>query len=401
MTRLSTLDDLGPLAGRTVFMRADLNVALDGREILDDTRIRATLPTLDELRAGGARVLVYSHLGRPKGERHPEMSLEPVARALAQKLGTEVRFAEDCVGPLARDAAEATPEGGVTLFENLRYHAGEQRNDWGFVDALAGGAEVYVDDAFGCAHRAHASIVGVPHSVARRAAGRLLERESSALGRLLAGPEPPFVVILGGAKISSKISTLENLLPRIDVLLVGGAMANTFLASQGAEMADSLVAEDELDLASRLLADAAAGGIEVVLPTDLVATDRVPAGPDDVGTVQECSGREVPSGFLAVDVGPATSAAFADRIAEAKTVFWNGPPGLFERPPFDIGSRTLARSIADSTAFTVVGGGETVAVTNLAGVADRIDHVSTGGGAALEFLAGKKLPGIAVLEIEA
>jgi phosphoglycerate kinase len=404
MTSLRTLDDLLglDLHGQAVFVRADLNVPLDGSRVLDDTRVRATVPTLQRLAKAGARTLVFSHLGRPKGERRPELSLRPVAPVLASLLGTEVAFADDCIGEAAHSTAAGTPPGGVALFENLRFHAGEKTNDDDFADALASLAHAYVDDAFGCAHRAHASIVGVPRRTARSAAGLLLEREVAALGRLLQEPPRPFVAILGGAKIAGKIATLENLLPRLQGLLIGGAMANTFLAAQGADMGASLVAEDELGLARRILGDAEARGIEVLLPTDLVVTDRL-AADDDQGPapeIREVAARSVPAGFLAVDIGPRSTAAFEQAIAAAGTVFWNGPAGLFERAPFDAASQRLALALAESPAYTVVGGGETVAVVQHAGVTSRIDHVSTGGGASLSLLAGNPLPGVAVLDEE-
>ena len=397
MPRLQALEDLGSLAGVPVFVRVDLNVPMDGNVIRDDTRLRAVLPTIADLRERGARVLLFSHLGRPQGERRPELSLRPLAHALSDRLGGQVAFADDCIGPQAEQVVAGTANSGVALFENLRFHAAEEANDPAFAAALAGLAQAYVDDAFGCSHRAHASIVGVPERLERRAAGRLMEREIEALGSLLESPAKPFVAVLGGAKIASKIATLENLLPRIDVLLVGGAMANTFLKAQGGELGASLVADDELDLARQLLADAGDRGVEVVLPTDLTVTDTPPDRDAAGRSVETVAAGAVPAGWLALDVGPDTSAAFAGHLRKARTVFWNGPPGLFEHEPFDRGSRALAAAVAASPGYTVVGGGETVAVVNLAGVARRIDHVSTGGGASLELLAGLTLPGVAAL----
>lgn len=401
MGSLRTLDSLASheLESRRVFVRADLNVPRAGERILDDTRLRATVPTLQELSGRGARVLVFSHYGRPQGERVEALSLEPVGPHLSRLLGSEVAFADDCVGETARDAARATPAGGFRLFENLRFHPGEEANDEDFAARLAELAEVYVDDAFGVAHRAHASVVGVPARLSERAAGRLLEREVAALSQLLEDPEAPFVVILGGAKIRGKMETLENLLDRVDSLLLGGAMANTFLRAQGQDLGSSLVAEDEIELARRLLDAAEERQLQVVLPRDLVVTDRIPGPEDEAEDVrwEVCAVSAVSDGLKAVDVGPATLEAFDEVLAEARTVFWNGPVGLFEVDAFAGGSLHVARALGACAAYSVVGGGETVAVLNQAGVSSDIDHVSTGGGASLEFLAGKDLPGVAAL----
>ncbi len=401
MTRLRTLDHLlrAGLAGRAVFVRADFNVPRDGDRILDDTRIRAAAPTLRELQTAGAKLLVFSHYGRPKGKPRPDQSLRPLAAALAAIVGAEVAFAADCIGVAAEAAAAATPPGGYCLFENLRFHAGEEANDPQFAARLARLADLYVDDAFGAAHRAHASIVGVPGHAKASAAGRLLAGEVEGLERLLAGPEPPFVAILGGAKIKDKIETIENLLPRLDALLLGGAMANTFLRARGCSLGKSLVAEDEVGLARELLADAAGRGVEILLPTDVVTTDRIDRdrGTASAPHVETSAVEAVADGSMAVDLGPRTLAAFDAAIATARTVFWNGPVGLFEVPPFDEGSRRVARALAACDGYTVIGGGETVAAATQAGVAQRIDHVSTGGGAALELLAGRKLPGVEAL----
>ena len=407
MTPLRTLDDLlrTDLNGRAVFARTDLNVPRDGDHILDDTRIRASVPTLLELAAAGARVLVFSHYGRPKGKPRADQSLRPVADALGRSLGAKVAFADDCVGTSAEAAAKATPAGGYCLFENLRFHAGEEKNDPDFAAQLARLADVYVDDAFGAAHRAHASIVGVPERAKASAAGRLLATEVASLERLLADPEKPFLAILGGAKIADKIETIENLLPRLDGLLLGGAMANTFLRAKGCTLGKSLVAEDEIDVARKLMDDAAARGVELLLPSDVVVTDSLERGgaAEGGGTgvtarrVETFAVEAVPAGLMAVDLGPRTLAAFDAAIARARTIFWNGPVGLFELAPFDAGSTRVARALAASGGYTVIGGGETVAAATQAGVADRIDHVSTGGGASLELLAGRKLPGVEAL----
>jgi phosphoglycerate kinase len=396
MSDLLSLDDLdlGHLHGRRVFLRVDFNVPLSSAgEVLDATRLQEALPTIRELTRAGARLLLASHCGRPKGAPDPKYSLRPVAAKLAELLGRPVRFAEDCVGAPAEKAAAELAPGEAVLLENLRFHAGETKNDPAFADQLAALAEIYVDDAFGAAHRAHASVVGVPERLHRKAAGRLLEKEVRARGRLLGEPERPFVVLLGGAKIEDKIETLENLLPRLNVLLLGGGMANTFLAALGNDLAASLFEADKADVARDILKRAKDLGIQVLLPTDVVVTDDL-ANPTRVETVQV---DRVPAGTKAVDVGPATREAFAAAVAQARTLFWNGPLGVFEKPPFDAGTRAVAEALARCPGFSVIGGGETVAAAHQAGVADRIGHVSTGGGASLELLAGKTLPGVAVL----
>ena len=397
MTDLLTLADLdlGGLAGRRVFVRVDFNVPLSGAgEVLDATRLEEALPTLRELAAAGVRLILASHCGRPKGQPDPRYSLRPVALALARLVGQEVAFAGDCVGEVAAVAVAALPPGRMLLLENLRFHAGETANDPAFAAQLADLADAYVDDAFGSAHRAHASVVGIVELLPRKAAGRLMEREVAALGRLLGEPERPFAALLGGAKIEGKIDTLANLLPRLDLLLVGGGMANTFLAAQGHDMAASLVEPDRLELARDILRRAGDRGVQVVLPVDLVTTDDL-AAPRRIETVPA---EQVPPGMKAVDIGPQSRRRFADAIAGARTLFWNGPLGVFERPPFDAGTREVALALAACAGFSVIGGGETVAAVRQAGVAGKIGHVSTGGGASLEFLAGKTLPGVAALE---
>ncbi|MCL4839040.1 MAG: phosphoglycerate kinase [Thermoanaerobaculia bacterium] len=395
MTRLLSLEDLdlATLRGVPVLVRVDFNVPMKEGRVVDDTRLAEALPTLRELVAAGARLLLCSHCGRPKGERNPKYSLRPAAERLAVLLGRPVRFAEDCIGEPAAAAAAALGDGDVALLENLRYHKGEEKNEPEFAAALAANAQAYVDDAFGSAHRAHASITGVLPHLPRKAAGRLLVREVEALARLLGEPERPFAALLGGAKIAGKIDTLENLLPRLDLLLVGGGMANTFLAAQGHDLKASLVEAERVELAGTILARAAERGIEVLLPTDLVVTDSFEA-PTRWETVAPSA---VPEGMLAVDVGPVTRAAFAAAVGRARTLFWNGPLGVFEKPPFDEGTRAVAAALAACPGFTVIGGGETVAAAHQAGVAERLGHVSTGGGASLEFLAGRELPGVAAL----
>ncbi len=397
--RLKNLEDLdlGDLAGRRVFVRVDFNVPMTKTgEVGDTTRLDEALPTLRELIGAGAKLILASHHGRPKGGPEPKYTLRPVAAKLAELLGAPVRFATDCIGAAAEAEASQLAPGDVLVLENLRFHAGETGNDPDFSAALAALAEAYVDDAFGSAHRAHASVVGVAERLPRRAAGRLMVREVVALGRLLRRPERPFAAILGGAKIEGKIDTLLNLLPRLDLLLLGGGMANTFLAAQGFDLGGSLYEPDRLDLAREILTRAAARGTEVFLPTDLVVTDDLDA-PQRIETVRVGA---IPEGTKAVDIGPATRAAYAEVVARARTLFWNGPLGVFEKAPFDAGTRAIAQALGDFDGFSVIGGGETVAAVHQAGVADRIGHVSTGGGASLEFLAGKILPGVAVLEQE-
>jgi len=398
MAKLLTLDDLdlANLRGKRVFVRVDFNVPLSSAgEVGDATRLEEALPTIRELTGAGGVLLLASHLGRPKGKRDPRYSLRPVAAKLAELLGQDVRFAEDCVGDEVEKVVREMRTGDVVLLENLRFHPEEEKNEAGFADQLAALAEVYVDDAFGAAHRAHASVVGVPERLQAKAAGRLLAREVAALSRLLGEPERPFVALLGGAKIEGKIDTLENLLPRLDVLLLGGGMANTFLAAGGFEMGASLFEPDRVELAKQILERAKSRGIEVILPSDLVVTDDL-GNPQRIETVPAGA---IPAGTKAVDVGPETRQAFAAAIGRARTLFWNGPLGVFEKPPFDAGTRAVAEALASCPGFSVIGGGETVAAVHQAGVAGRIGHVSTGGGASLELLAGKVLPGVAVLEI--
>lgn len=400
MRPLSTLDDLGDLAGARVFVRVDFNVPLEGGEVRDDTRLVEALPTLRELIAGRARLILASHCGRPKGEPDPRYSLRPVADRLVELLGRAVRFAPDCVGPEAEAILSEMTPGEACLLENLRFHPGETKNDPAFASRLAGLAEVFVGDAFGTAHRAHASVVGVPERLERKAAGRLVEREVAALSRLLEEPERPFVALLGGAKIAGKVDTIENLLPRIDRLALGGGMANTFLVARGHDLAESLVDAERVELAGALLERAEEAGVEVVLPTDLVVVESLDS-PEGARTVPAS---EVPAGTRAVDVGPETREAFRRALDGARTLFWNGPLGVFETPPFDRGTNALARAVGELAegdemgAFTVLGGGETVAAAGRAGVLGKIGHVSTGGGASLELLAGKELPGLTVLE---
>lgn len=402
MNDLLTLDDLNgegaDLKGTRIFMRVDFNVPLGPTgEVLDATRIDEALPTIRELCGAGVRLLLGSHCGRPEGRPDARYSLRPVAEALVERLGKPVRFATDTGGPETLKVVKMLGAGDVCLMENLRFEPGEEADDPAFARRLADLAEVYVNDAFGTAHRAHASVVGVPALLGRRAAGRLMEREVKSLGRLLGEPDRPFVAMLGGAKVSGKIDTLKNLLPRLDAVLVGGGMANTFLAAQGFDLADSLVERERLDVARSVLAEAEELEVEVVLPRDLVVTTDL----DQPGQARTVGPEAVPAGYKAVDVGAVTRETFSRKIAGAKTMFWNGPLGVFEKPPFDGGTYEVAHALADCEGFSVIGGGETVAAARRAGVLRRIGHVSTGGGASLEFLAGKTLPGVAALTREA
>jgi len=396
MNRIYTLEDLDlrHLEGVSTLVRVDFNVPLAAGRVLDDTRLRAALPTIRELAAAGARLLLLSHLGRPKGQVKPELSLRPVADALADLLGEPVSFATDCVGGPAQEEAEKLPPGGVCLLENVRFHPGETENDPDFAAGLAALGQAYVNDAFGTAHRAHASTVGAARRIERRAAGRLMVTEVDALGRLLGEPERPFAAIIGGAKIDTKVGTVRNLLPRLNLLVLGGGMANTFLAAQGRYLADSLVEEDQIGVAREILDEATRRFIRVLLPTDLVVTDSL----DNPSRIETVAVDSVPEGTLAVDIGEASRRAVTEALSQAKTILWNGPLGVFEKSPFDSGTVAVAAALGLSSAFTVIGGGETVAAARQAGILEELDHVSTGGGASLEFLAGKTLPGIAVLE---
>ncbi|MDX1631333.1 MAG: phosphoglycerate kinase [Thermoanaerobaculia bacterium] len=396
MTDLFTLDDLSAdeLSERAVLARVDFNVPLEEGEVADDTRLRETLPTLRDLSEAGARTVLVAHLGRPGGERDPEASLRPVARQLGELLGREIGFAEDCVGEPAHKAVSELEAGEVCLLENLRFHPGEKSNQEEFARSLAALAELYVGDAFGAAHRAHASVVGVPALTRRKAAGRLMVREVEALSRLLGSVDSPFVAVVGGAKIEGKMDTLDNLLGRIDSLVIGGGMANTFLAARGVEMGDSLLQAERLEMALDLLQRAESRGVEVHLPTDLVVAEDLKSAPP-ILELRPAAG--IPGGRKALDIGSETRARFAEILEEAGTVFWNGPMGVFERPPFDAGTRAVAEAVASCPGYTVVGGGETTAAVGRVGVRERIDHVSTGGGAALELLAGRELPGVEAL----
>jgi phosphoglycerate kinase len=395
MNKLSIRDlDLG---GKRVFVRVDFNVPLEGSRVTDDTRIRETLPTIKLARERGACVVLASHLGRPKGKPDPKYSLCPVAAKLAELLGAPVEFAADCVGAEPEAKSRALANGAVLLLENVRYHAEEETNDEKFSQQLAALCDsLFVCDAFGSAHRAHASVVGITRFVKQAAAGLLMERELTYLGKALSNPERPFVAVLGGAKVSDKIEVVENLMRIADSMLFGGGMAYTFLKAQGLPIGKSLLEPDKLGLARKLLDEAEQRNFRLLLPSDHVLGAEFKA---DTQT-QITSVNSTPDGWVGLDIGPETIAKFSAELARAKTIVWNGPMGVFEMPAFAKGTLEIARAVAAATAkgaTSIIGGGDSVAAIHQAGLADKVSHISTGGGASLEFLAGRKLPGVEAL----
>ena len=393
---LRTIDQLD-LAGKRACVRVDFNVPLDAAgKVTDDARIRAALPTIRHLVKAKAKVILASHLGRPKGkpEDRQKLTLEPAAERLSELLGQDVILADDCIGDGVRKLAKDLKDGQVLLLENLRFHPEEEKNDETFAKELASLADVWVNDAFGTAHRAHASTAGMARFVRERAAGFLIRKEVEYLGKALGNPARPFVAIVGGAKVSDKIKVLENLLAKADAVLIGGAMAYTFLKAQGVAVGRSLVEEDKLELARQILDRAASRKVDLLLPVDHVAA----AEPKETAQRVVVNDRALPEGLMGLDIGPKTLDRYRQRIAAAKTVFWNGPMGLFEQKPWAEGTFGVARAMAESPAVTVVGGGDSAAAVEEAGLVDRMTHVSTGGGASLEFIEGRELPGVKACE---
>ena len=397
LDRITSIRDL-PIENKRVFIRVDFNVPLEEEggkmRITDDARIAEALPTIKHAMERGARVILASHLGRPKKGPDPKLSLEPAGSRLAELLGAEVHMPEDCVGDAAKKVVYDLRAGQVCLLENLRFHPEEEKDDETFAQKLAELADVYVDDAFGAVHRAHASVHALPKSMRERGCGFLLEKEIAALGKVITDPDKPFVAILGGAKVSDKIAVIESLFEKVNALLIGGAMANTFLAAKGINVKSSKVEDDKLPLARTLLEKAREKKVALVLPVDVVVAQSIEAAEGKIADVSA-----IPDGHMALDIGPKTVSEFEKHIAKAKTVFWNGPMGLFEKQPFSKGTFAIAEAMAKSFAFTVVGGGDSAAAVKEAGgdIAKKMKHISTGGGASLELIEGKKLPGIEVL----
>lgn len=390
---IKSINDLD-VKGKRVFVRVDFNVPLDdNRVITDDTKIRASIPTIRHLIERGAKVILASHLGRPKGKVNEAFSLAPVAAKLGEILGRQVVFVNECIGEEAKKAVAGMKDGDIIMLENLRFHAEEEKNEPGFVKELASLADVYVNDAFGTAHRAHASTAGVP-ALLPAAPGFLMEKEIKYLDEALSNPAKPFVAIIGGAKVSDKVGVLRNLLQKVNTLIIGGGMANTFLKAQGFDMGKSLVEDDNVDLAKKTIEQAKAEGVKVLLPVDLIVAESVsPNAANKVVAVNN-----VPADWAAVDIGPETARVYTDEIKQDHTVIWNGPMGVFEMEPFAKGTEAVAEALALVNGTTIVGGGSSSAAVRKVGVADKITYISTGGGASLEFLEGKELPGVKALD---
>lgn len=399
MSKAKTIDSVD-LSGLRVFVRVDFNVPLnsDG-SISDDSRIVAALPTIRRLIDQKAKVILGSHLGRPKGKKVPEMSLAPVAKELSSKLGQPVGFVDDCIGPDVKAAADALQPGGVLLLENLRFHEGEEKNDPAFAKDLASVAEAYVNDAFGTAHRAHASTAGVCDFLSPKVAGYLIEKELAYLGEKTSSPEHPFVVILGGAKVSDKIAVIDALLDKADAMLIGGAMAYTFALAHGRTVGDSLCELDKVDTARKAISKAAEKGVKLLLPTDNMIVKGLDFKAKTVAETDLASG-DIPDGWEGVDIGPETIKTFSEEIAGAKTILWNGPMGIFEIEECSKGTFAIADAVASSGGTSIIGGGDSVKAIKKSGFSDKVTFMSTGGGASLEFLEGKTLPGVAALDTE-
>ncbi|HUJ18642.1 MAG TPA: phosphoglycerate kinase [Nitrospirota bacterium] len=382
------------LKGKRVFIRADFNVPLDENgNITDDTRIRSTLPTINYALDAGAKVILASHLGRPKGKPSPKYSLAPVATRLSRLLSKEVQFAKDCVGPDVEHLVQGMRPGDVLLLENLRFHAEEEKNDEAFSRALAAFSDIYVNDAFGTAHRAHASTYGITRHVRYSVAGFLMKKEITYLQKTVANPVRPFVAILGGAKVSGKIGVIENLKNKCDKIIVGGAMAFTFIKARGQEVGGSLVETEMLPMAQKIRKSLRESDVKFYLPVDFVVAESM----NDGATTKIVTSQEIPQGWVGLDIGPATTRLFSEALQDAKTIIWNGPMGMFEKDAYSRGTFAIARAVADSYATTIVGGGDTDVAVHNAGVSDSITFISTGGGASLELLEGKELPGLAAL----
>jgi len=397
MARTKTIDDLN-LQGKRTLVRVDFNVPLDADgTVTDVTRINAALPTIKELQSKGAKIILASHLGRPKGERNSSMSLSPVAPLLAQKLGTPVLFLEDCVGDQVKSAVDTLQDGQVALLENLRFHQGETDNDPEFAASLASLADVFVNDAFGTAHRAHASTFGVPSILSNKVSGYLISKELEFLGEKTNTPSRPFVVILGGAKVSDKITVIDKLLDKADTIIIGGAMAYTFAMANGKKVGDSLCEPDKVDLAKSALAKASEKGVKFLLPVDTLITNSLDFDAKQIGESKIVDG-DIPDGWEGVDIGPLTIELYQNAISGAQTILWNGPMGVFEIDDSSKGTFAIAETVANSSAVSIIGGGDSVKAINRSGHSENVTFMSTGGGASLEFLEGKDLPGVSILD---
>ena len=397
MSPVKTIDDIDP-KGKRVFVRVDFNVPLDADgSVTDDTRINAAVPTIQKLQDQGAKIILVSHLGRPKGERVESMSLSPVAPVLSEKLSLPVTFLNDCVGKEVDDALQHITDGQIVLLENVRFHKGETENDPEFARKLASHADVFVNDAFGTAHRAHASTFGVPELLDVKVSGYLIEKELEFLGEKTASPTRPFTVILGGAKVSDKIMVIDSLLDKADVIIIGGAMAYTFALANGKKIGESLSEPDKVELAKSVLEKAKSKGVRFLLPVDTLGTNALDFNAKSLGDTKVFEG-DIEDGWEGVDIGPKTTEIYAEEVSKAKTVLWNGPMGVFEIEGSSKGTFAIAQAVAEGNGVSVIGGGDSVKAINRSGYSDRVTFMSTGGGASLEFLEGKSLPGVAVLD---